>query len=977
MVVVSDKSIVIGLQFVHDSPFTAVALTPSPNAQNIYPDPVTVTLSATATDSFTIDATYYTIDGGSTQTYSGPFTVSGDGSHTIQYWSVDNLGVFELTKTLTFQIASLRITTESPLPSGTVGVPYATILEAAGGTPPYTWAVASGALPTGLNLNASTGEISGTPTTAGTFGFSIQVTDSSANTASKPFAVDGPAPSGTAGSDYTVPVNIDPDAGNGGSGGGGEPTTCSNYTVTAGALPAGLTLDPATGIVTGTPTDGGTYNFTIGCTVDSGPSQGQTATKEFTITINNPLPTLSSLDPDMATAGGGDLTLTLNGTNFVQSSVVRWNGADRITVYISDTQLQITVPADDMTAPGTASVSVFNPDPVGGESNTLTFTINPPNQPPTVQAGGPYTVDEGGSVTLNASGNDPDGDALTYAWDLDNNGSFETPGQSVPFSAVAQDGPSSHAVAVQVTDPAGLSATADATVDVQNVAATANAGADQTVFRNQPVTVSGAWTDPAGVLDNPYAWSWDLDGDGVDDESGSANYNETISRQTSFIIDGTAILTFTVTDKDGGTSSDTVHITVVNRAPTADNQDVNTDEDTTLAITLSAHDDDGDALAYSVLTQPDHGELSGAAPMLVYTPAADYNGPDAFTFKVNDGLVDSNVATINITVNPVNDPPVALDDTATTDEDTPVTVNVQANDSAGPDNENQALTTTAVTTPAHGAAAINTDGSILYTPSTDYNGPDGFAYTVCDSDGACTSASVTILVAMVNDPPVANDDNVTTPEDTPVAINVAANDSDVDNNLNPASATALTEPAHGQLVNNGNGSFSYTPNANYFGEDGFSYQICDGDTVCDNAAVAINVTPVNDNPVCNAATPSVSSLWPPEHQFEPVTVNGISDIEDDPMTIAITSIFQDEPVDAPGSGNTSPDGQGIGSATAEVRAERVGSGNGRVYHISFTASDGQGGSCTGEVLVGVPKSQGNKGAPVDDGALYDSIQLLP
>lgn len=874
---------------------------------------------------------------------------------------------------------SLRITTDSPLPSGTVGVPYSTILAATGGTPPYTWAVASGALPTGLDLNGETGEIYGTPTTAGTFGFTIQVTDSSANTASKPFAVDGPPPSGTAGSDYTVPVNIDPDAGSGGSGGGGgEASTCSNYTVVDGDLPAGLDLDATTGEIMGTPTDGGTYNFTIGCTFSSGDNDVQTATKEFTITINNPLPTLTSLTPDVATAGDGDLTLTLHGTNFVESSVVHWNGADRATTYVSPTQLQAVIPASDLAAAGAASVTVFNPDPVGGESNTLPFTINPPNQPPTVQAGGPYTVDEGGAVTLTANGSDPDpGDTLTYAWDLDNNGSYETPGQSVTFSAAGLDGPSSQPVAVQVTDAGGLSATDATTVEVQNVAPTVDAGDDQTVYRNQGVNVSGKWADPAGALDNPYTWSWDLDGDGVDDESGSANVGDVINRSTSFVVDGIAILLFTVADKDDGSTTDVVQITVVNRAPVANSQELSTDEDTTLALTLNSTDADGDALSYSLPTQPDHGTLEGALPALVYTPDADFNGDDTFTFKANDGLADSNMATVNITVNPINDPPVALHDTVTTDEDMPVTGNVQANDSAGPSNEDQALTTTAVTDPAHGTASINADGSVTYTPDADFNGSDSFEYTVCDSEGACATASVTVLVAMVNDPPVASDDSVSTPEDTAVTINVAANDNDVDGNLDPTSVAALTSPGHGELVNNRNGEFGYTPSPNYFGPDSISYQICDSEGVCDDATVTISVTSVNDDPNCTDAAPSVSTLWPPDHQFESVTINGVSDIEDNPITIAITSIFQDEPVDASGADGASPDGQGIGTATAQVRAERDGSGNGRVYHIGFIGEDGQGGSCSGEVHIGVPKSQGKNGNPIDDGALYNSTASQP
>lgn len=128
----------------------------------------------------------------------------------------------------------------------------------------------------------------------------------------------------------------------------------------------------------------------------------------------------------------------------------------------------------------------------------------------------------------------------------------------------------------------------------------------------------------------------------------------------------------------------------------------------------------------------------------------------------------------------------------------------------------------------------------------------------------------------------------------------------------------------------------------------------------------------NQPPLCDAAVANPDMLWPPNHEFVAISVLGVTDPDSDPATITIDSIFQDEPVDVPGSGNTSPDGQGVGTATAEVRAERVGSGNGRYYHISFTADDGNGGACSDEVLVGVPKSQGTNGAPVDDGALYDS-----
>ncbi|MCO6450151.1 MAG: ExeM/NucH family extracellular endonuclease, partial [Caldilineales bacterium] len=129
---------------------------------------------------------------------------------------------------------------------------------------------------------------------------------------------------------------------------------------------------------------------------------------------------------------------------------------------------------------------------------------------------------------------------------------------------------------------------------------------------------------------------------------------------------------------------------------------------------------------------------------------------------------------------------------------------------------------------------------------------------------------------------------------------------------------------------------------------------------------------LNGPPVCSAAAPSISSLWPVNHQFIPIDVLGVTDPDGDPISIRVDAIYQDEPVNSTGDGSSAPDGQGLGTPTAEVRAERDGGGNGRVYHIYFAAISSPGDVCTGEVLVGVPKSQGKNGAAVDDGPLYDS-----
>lgn len=132
----------------------------------------------------------------------------------------------------------------------------------------------------------------------------------------------------------------------------------------------------------------------------------------------------------------------------------------------------------------------------------------------------------------------------------------------------------------------------------------------------------------------------------------------------------------------------------------------------------------------------------------------------------------------------------------------------------------------------------------------------------------------------------------------------------------------------------------------------------------------VRLQPTNEPPDCSQAYPNTSTLWPPSHLFVPVDIMGVTDPDEDPVAITIDSIWQDEPVDTFGDGRFTPDGMGVGTATASVRAERSGTADGRVYHVSFTAADGQGGTCSGVVQVSMPHDQ-NRPA-VDGGALYDS-----
>ncbi len=202
----------------------------------------------------------------------------------------------------------------------------------------------------------------------------------------------------------------------------------------------------------------------------------------------------------------------------------------------------------------------------------------------------------------------------------------------------------------------------------------------------------------------------------------------------------------------------------VNDPPIADDQSVTTPEDTPVAITLTGADVDGDPLTYSVATGPSNGTLSGTAPNLTYTPNADYNGPDSFTFVANDGTVDSNVATVSITVTPVNNEPVADDQSVTTDEDTSVAITLTASDADG-----DPLTYSVSAGPSNGTLS-GTAPNLTYTPNADYNGSDSFTFVANDGTVDSNTATVSITVNAVNDPPIADDQSVTTPEDTPLAI---------------------------------------------------------------------------------------------------------------------------------------------------------------------------------------------------------------
>jgi hypothetical protein len=203
---------------------------------------------------------------------------------------------------------------------------------------------------------------------------------------------------------------------------------------------------------------------------------------------------------------------------------------------------------------------------------------------------------------------------------------------------------------------------------------------------------------------------------------------------------------------------------------------------------------------------------------------------------------------VNVAVTCVNDDPAAAADSATTDEDIPVTIDVLDNDS---DVDGDLLTIDSVTQPDHGQVGYS-DDLVTYTPAADYCGSDGFSYTAADGEGGFDSTDVTVTVACINDAPLAVEDAYQVAEDTLLSIpapGVLSNDSDVDGD--DLAVSLDDDAAHGTLTLHADGSFEYLPAVDYYGPDGFSYTLSDGELSA-TASVTINVLPVNDLPFVDA-----------------------------------------------------------------------------------------------------------------------------
>ncbi|MEJ1240112.1 Ig-like domain-containing protein [Chryseolinea sp. T2] len=335
-------------------------------------------------------------------------------------------------------------------------------------------------------------------------------------------------------------------------------------------------------------------------------------------------------------------------------------------------------------------------------------------------------------------------------------------------------------------------------------------------------------------------------------------------------------------------------MTVTNLPPTAVTDLVSVDEDAVLqgtSLLVNDSDPEGGVLAITPETKNTaHGQVVIKADgTFTYTPNHNYNGSDTFTYQVCDNYSASacSTGTVTITINPVQDAPVAGPDVFSTLEDTKLIVTcdcVLINDY---DADGDPLTGAVVENVKHGTMVFQPDGTFEYMPDQDFFGTDTFTYTATDGIDTTSPVLVTINVIPVNDPPIAVNDQVEATEDIPTPLPILANDKDVDDVLSTSMVQITTPPQHGTLQITPN-EVIYTSSPDYFGPDSFNYTLKDAAGAVSNVAtVTINVKPVNDVPIAvndAAVTP----------EDTPVSINVLTNDTDvdnalDPTTVTTTS----------------------------------------------------------------------------------------
>jgi hypothetical protein len=485
----------------------------------------------------------------------------------------------------------------------------------------------------------------------------------------------------------------------------------------------------------------------------------------------------------------------------------------------------------------TAKVTDDSPQAVNeknlGDIKSFQVTVNEVNRSPVVGELTDTVIDELTTLSLTATASDPDVPANTWSFSFGpgapDGARIDPVTGAFTWKPGEAQGPGIYTITIIATDSGTppLSGSEAFTVTVNEVN-TPPVASGQTVTSDEDtpteITLIGSDADlPANTLTYLV-----LSGPSHGTLEGTP---PNLTYKPAQDYHGSDSFTFRVNDGQADSAEATVTITVnpINDPPVATGQGVTTDEDTPLAVTLTGSDVEADALTVTVVSGPSHGTLEATAPNLTYKPAKDYHGPDSFTFNANDGQADSAPATVDITVKPVNDPPVANARSVTTDEDTTLSIPL-----TGSDVDGDLLTFAVVNGPSHGTLE-GTPPNLTYKPAQDYHGPDSFTFKANDGQADSAEGTVTITVSPVNDPPVANAQSVTTDEDTPLPITLTGSDVDGDALI----FSVATAPSHGTLEG-APPNLTYNPAQDYHGPDSFTFKANDGQA--NSAPAAVNIT---------------------------------------------------------------------------------------------------------------------------------------
>jgi large repetitive protein len=432
-------------------------------------------------------------------------------------------------------------------------------------------------------------------------------------------------------------------------------------------------------------------------------------------------------------------------------------------------------------------------------------------------------------------------------------------------------------------DPAVLSDSVQVTIRTLNTAPIADPDSftvDEGGTKNGTLTGS----DPDGQPISFFKVSGPLYGTLTINENGTFEYIHNGSETTS------DSFTFRVFDGTLYSPAATVSIKInpVNDAPVANPKSFTVDEGATYNGTLTGSDPENDELKFYVVGMPANGSLViNTDGSFKYIHNGSETTSDSFTFRVFDGELYSSSALVSITINPINEAPVAIDDAFTVDEGATHNGNL-----TGFDPEDDDLAFYVVDMPAHGSLVINANGSFEYVHDGSETVSDSFTFRVFDGEFYSPAATVLITINPVNDAPVADPDAFTVDEGATYNGMLTGSDPEDDELM----FYVVDMPAYGSLVINANGSFEYVHDGSESVSDSFTFRVFDGELFSEAALVKITINPVNDAPVADPGAFTVD---------EGATHNGTltgSDPENDKLLFYV--------VDLPAHGSLVIDGEG-------------------------------------------------------------------